>query len=147
MPTLDYPHITHAADDVVRLERHPRIRIAQIAADQIGNGWSAEEIVRQYPHLTATEVHAALGYYYDHRPEIDAELATEITALDAADEQAPSALRLRLLSPPSLPSAPPAQIGTKWTPSSPESPPCRRCRAKSGSQSENGRPRHYSHYL
>lgn len=93
MPALDYPHITRAAGDAARLDRLPRIRVAQIA-----NGWSAEEIVRQYPHLTAAEVHAALGYYYDHREEIDAELAAEVSALDAADEKAPSALRLRLLA-------------------------------------------------
>ena len=98
MSALDYPHITHAADDVARLERLPRIRVAQIVADHIGNGWSAEEIVRQYPHLTAAEVHAALGYYYDHRDEIDAELTAEVSALDAADEKAPSALCLRLLA-------------------------------------------------
>ena len=98
MPALDYPHIIHAAGDVARLDRLPRIRVAQIAADHIGNGWSAEEIIRQYPHLTAAEVHAALGYYYDHRGEIDAELAAELAALDAADQQAPSALRLRLLA-------------------------------------------------
>ena len=98
MPALDYPHITRAAGDVARLDRLPRIRVAQIAADHIGNGWSAEEIVRQYPHLTAAEVHAALGYYYDHRAEIDAELAAEVAALDVADEKAPSALRLRLLA-------------------------------------------------
>ena len=98
MPALDYPHITHAADDVARLDRLPRIRVAQIAADHIGNGWSAEEIVRQYPHITAAEVHAALGYHYDHRAEIDAELAAEVSALDVADEKAPSALRLRLIT-------------------------------------------------
>ena len=98
MPALDYPHIAHAAGDVARLERHPRIRVAQIAADHIGNGWSAEEIIRQYPHLTAAEVHAALGYYFDHRGDIDAELAAEFAALDVADQQAPSALRLRLVA-------------------------------------------------
>ena len=98
MPALDYPHITRSAGGVARLDRLPRIRVAQIAADHIGNGWSAEEIVRQYPHLTAAEVHAALGYYYDHRGEIDAELSAELSALDAADQQAPSALRLRLLA-------------------------------------------------
>ena len=94
MPALDYPHITRGTDNIARLDRLPRIRVAQIAADHIGNGWSAEEIIRQYPHLTAGEVHAALGYYYDHRAEIDAELA----ALDSADQQAPSALRLRLVA-------------------------------------------------
>ena len=98
MVTLDYPHISRAANDTARLERHPRIRVAQIAADHLGNGWSAEEILRQYPHLTAAEVHAALGYFYDHREEIDAELASEIAAMEAADKVPPTALRLRLLA-------------------------------------------------
>jgi len=66
--------------------------------DHIGNGWSAEEIVRQYPHLTAAEVHAALGYYYDHSAEIDAEIAAELRAVDRMAQDPPSALRLRLLA-------------------------------------------------
>ena len=98
MPTLDYPHITRAANDVARLERLPRIRVAQIAADHIANGWSAEEIIRQYPHLNAAEVHAALGYYFDHREEVDAELLAEVAVLDASHQQAPSPLCLRLLA-------------------------------------------------
>ena len=96
MPQLDYPHVIHS--DVARLERLPRIRVSQIVADHVGNGWSAEEIIRQYPHLTPAEVHAALGYYFDHREKIDAELSGEMDALDEADRQSPSALRLRLLT-------------------------------------------------
>ena len=49
-------------------------------------------------HLTLAEIHAALGYYYDHREEIDAELSEELTALDHADERPASPLRLRLLA-------------------------------------------------
>lgn len=98
MVTLNYPHISCTAGDSARLERFPRIRVAQIAADHIGNGWSAEEILRQYPHLSASEVHAALGYYYDHRQEIDDELAREIASMEAADHVPPTPLRLRLLA-------------------------------------------------
>ena len=98
MPVLDYPHISKAPGEVARLERHPRIRVAQIAADHFGNGWSAEEIVRQYPHLTPAEVHAALGYYFDHRDEIDAELSAELDELDRASTRTPSPLRARLLA-------------------------------------------------
>ena len=98
MPALDYPHIITAHGDSARMERLPRIRVAQIAADHLGYGWSAEEIARQYPHLTLAEIHAALGYYYDHRGEIDAELIEEITALDQTDERPASPLRLRLLA-------------------------------------------------
>ncbi len=98
MPALDYPHITVANGELARLERLPRIRVAQIAADHLGYGWSAEEIARQYPHLTFAEIHAALGYYHDHREEIDAELTKELNALDQADEHPASPLRLRLLA-------------------------------------------------
>ena len=98
MPALDYPHIITANGEAARLERLPRIRVAQIAADHLGYGWSSEEIARQYPHLTLAEIHAALGYYYDHREEIDAELSEELTALDQADERPASPLRLRLIA-------------------------------------------------
>ena len=98
MPALDYPHIVKSDADVARIERLPRIRVAQIAAYHIGNGWSAEEILRQYPHLHPAEVHAALAYYFDHREEIDGELAAELAEVERAAETAPSQLRLRLLA-------------------------------------------------
>ena len=98
MPALDYAHIISADGDAARLERLPRIRVAQIVADHLGHGWSAEEIARQYSHLTLAEIHAALGYYHDHRETIDAEIRDELTELDRADAQPASALRLRLLA-------------------------------------------------
>ncbi len=98
MVLLEYPHIRKTDGDAARLERLPRIRVAQIAADHLGYGWSAEEIIRQYPHLKPAEVHAALGYYYDHREEIDAELAAELASLDEAKDAPASSLRLRLIA-------------------------------------------------
>ena len=82
MTTLDSPHITSANGD----------------ADHLSNGWSAEEIARQYPHLTLAEIHAALGYHYVHREEIDAELADELTELDRTSVRPASSLRLRLIA-------------------------------------------------
>jgi len=78
MPAVDYPHIHKAAGEPARLERHPRTRVAMIVTDYAGRGWSAEEIVVQYPYLTLAEIHAALAYYHDHREEIDRELAAEM---------------------------------------------------------------------
>lgn len=98
VPLLEYPHIHKAADGVARLERLPRVRVAQIVADHIGYGWSAEEIVRQHPHLQPSEVHAALAYYFDHHAEIDSELASELAEIDRTATQPPSSLRLRLLA-------------------------------------------------
>ena len=44
------------------------------------------------------EVHVALGYYFDHRDEIDAELSEELAELDRMARQPPSPLRLRVLA-------------------------------------------------
>jgi uncharacterized protein (DUF433 family) len=98
MVALEYPHITRRADGAACLERLPRVRVAQIATDHIGHGWSAEEILRQYPHLTAGEVHAALGFYFDHQEEIDREIEAEWREADAARKMTSSPLRLRLLT-------------------------------------------------
>jgi uncharacterized protein (DUF433 family) len=75
---LAYPHIEKVSGAPARLQRLPRIRVAQIVMDYLAHGWSAEEICRQHPPLKLAEVHAALGYYYDHQPEIDSEIAAEV---------------------------------------------------------------------
>ena len=40
-------------------------------------GKTADEILVEYPDLTPAQVHAALTYYYDHKDEIQAELAAD----------------------------------------------------------------------
>jgi hypothetical protein len=100
MPALEYPHIRSNDGDTARLERLPRIRVAQIASDYLGRGWSAEEMVLQYPHLTLAEVHSALAYYFDHREEIDRELSAELAEAERARQAQPESAviaRLRAL--------------------------------------------------
>jgi len=46
-------------------------------------GLSAEQIVKEYPHRTLGEIYGVLAWYYEHKSEFDAELATE-TAEDEA---------------------------------------------------------------
>ena len=46
--------------------------------DHLGHAWSADEIARQYPHISLAEIHSALAYYYDHREEIDNEIQAEL---------------------------------------------------------------------
>lgn len=38
-------------------------------------GQSPEELVKEFSHLTLAQVYDALSYYYDHRDEIDRDLA------------------------------------------------------------------------
>jgi uncharacterized protein (DUF433 family) len=94
---LAYPHIEKPEGEPARLQRVPRVRVAQVAMDYLAHGWSADEMCRQHPYLTPAEAHAAMTYYFDHQAEIDAEIEQELKELRAARAGAPpSALTLRL---------------------------------------------------
>ena len=51
-----------------------RVRVQDIYVDSQVHGMSPEQIVASLPHLTLSQVHAALAYYYDHREEVLEEL-------------------------------------------------------------------------
>jgi len=50
-----------------------RIRVSQIVL-MTEQGMSADEIAANLPHLSLSQVYAALSYYHDHRAQIDAEI-------------------------------------------------------------------------
>lgn len=94
---LTYPHILKQAGRPARLERTPRVRVAQIVTDYLNYGWSVDEMCRQHPYLSLAEAHAAMAYYFDHQDEIHAEIEAEWKELDEAMAKAPSSpLRARL---------------------------------------------------
>ncbi len=95
--TLDYPHIIKPTGEPARLEGHPRTRVAMLVTDYLNRGWSAEEIVLQYPYLSLAEVHAALAYYHDHAEEIDREMAAELAEADDSRQKQPDSLLLKRL--------------------------------------------------
>ena len=76
--TITYPHIERPAGEPARLTRLPPVRVSQIVLPHLMHGWSADELGRQYPHLTMAEIHAALGYYFDHTEEIAGEIESEL---------------------------------------------------------------------
>ncbi|MBI3249026.1 MAG: DUF433 domain-containing protein [Deltaproteobacteria bacterium] len=67
-----------------------RFPVSSIVQDY-RRGLSVEEILREFPQLMPAEVHDALSYYYDHRPEIEQEIA-QMTDLDTAMRQYPPTL-------------------------------------------------------
>ncbi len=94
---IQYPHIVVTAGEPPRLENWPRVRVAQIVMDHLGHAWSADEIARQYPHLSLAEIHSALAYYYDHREEIDNEIQAELRQVKefaAIARRSPLAIKL-----------------------------------------------------
>ncbi len=88
MLALSYPHIEKQDGQPARLQRLPRIRVAQIVMDYLAYGWSVEEICRQHLYLKPAEAHAAMGYYFDHQEEIDQEITQEWEQVQAAMTQA-----------------------------------------------------------
>src|SRR5437667_11050580 len=73
MPTALNAHIRLDDRGVAWIDE-TRTKVIEVAMDQIAHGWSAEEIHFQHPHLSLGQIHAALGYYYDHKAELDAEI-------------------------------------------------------------------------
>ena len=53
-----------------------------VVAMETLNDQSPAEIQRGFPHLSLAQIHAALAYYYDHKPELDAEIARSTNEAD-----------------------------------------------------------------
>lgn len=51
-----------------------RTKVMEIAECHLAYRWDAEQIQLQLPELTLPQIHAALGYYYEHKSECDAQL-------------------------------------------------------------------------
>lgn len=50
-----------------------RTRVSNIVA-YYKLGYSPEELAREFPHLTLSQIYDALSYYYEHQKEIDKEI-------------------------------------------------------------------------
>ena len=72
-------------------------KVIEVAQDMIAHGWSPEEIHFQHPHLSLAQVHAALGYYYDHQAAMDDAMQQSLRDVEKLRSQAgESPLRKRL---------------------------------------------------
>lgn len=49
-------------------------KVIEIALDQLAHDMDADEIHRQYPYLSLPQIHAALGYYHEHREACDRQI-------------------------------------------------------------------------
>ena len=98
MPTAVNAHIRLDDRGVAWIDE-TRIKVIEVALDQIAHGWSAEEIHFQHAHLTLGQIHAALGYYYDHKAEFDAEIERgRSQAMEMREEFADSPIKKKLRS-------------------------------------------------
>jgi uncharacterized protein (DUF433 family) len=70
-----YPHITA---DLRIASGAPAIKGTRITVRAIAGyyqlGMSVDEILQSLPHLTQSQVHSALAFYFDHHQEVDRDL-------------------------------------------------------------------------
>ena len=94
---LTYPHIEKHRGESARLQRVPRISVAQIVMDYLAHGWSPDEMCRQHPYLHPAEAHGAMTYYFDHQDEIEREIQAEWQQVQQDRlRSAPSSFLLRM---------------------------------------------------
>lgn len=96
MPVSATAHIRPDARGVAWIDG-TNTKVIEVALDMIAHGWSPEEIHLQHPHLSLAQIHAALGYYYDHKPEMDADIQRSVRDVEQLWTQAgESPIRKRL---------------------------------------------------
>jgi uncharacterized protein (DUF433 family) len=78
MSTVEYAHISVGPENVPILSG-TRIKVLEIVLDHLAHGSDAQELHREFPHLSLGQIHSALAYYYDHQDEVDAEISRRIT--------------------------------------------------------------------
>ena len=74
------------------------VKVVEVVMDKLAHGSSPEEMHIQYPHLSLAQIHAALAYYYDHQPELDADIQRRLREVDdlvAEAGESPALNRLR----------------------------------------------------
>lgn len=97
MPVLAAAHIRLDDQGVAWID-NTNTKAIEVALDMIAHGWSPEEIHFQHRHLSLGQIHSALGYYYDHKAELDEQIGHTAREIERLRDQA-GASRLRSQSP------------------------------------------------
>ena len=50
------------------------MKIVELLTSVKAYGWTPEELLESYPHLTLSKIYSALAYYLDNQQEIDADI-------------------------------------------------------------------------
>jgi uncharacterized protein (DUF433 family) len=96
MPVLTKAHIWLDNRGVAWID-DANTKVIEVALDMIAHGWSPEEIHFQHPPLSLAQIHAALGHYYDHKAEMDAQIQRSVGNVEKLRAQAgESPVRKRL---------------------------------------------------
>ena len=85
MSTTIYPHVEMIAGRPFIQDK--KVRVTEIVLDWLAYHWDAEQIQRHHPYLSMAEIHAAFVYYFDHKEELDRQIAEELEEVDRIQAQ------------------------------------------------------------
>jgi uncharacterized protein (DUF433 family) len=97
MASVSYAHIDSNAQGEPVITG-TRIKVRMIVLDRIARGWDADEIQRHHPDLSLGQIHSALMYFFDHKQEMDRDIADRherTTSLRAEAGESPGRRKLR----------------------------------------------------
>jgi len=57
--------------------------VVEVILDRLPYHWDAEQIHRQHPHLSPTQIHSVLAYYDDHQAEMDGKIDAQLRRIGA----------------------------------------------------------------
>lgn len=90
MVATAYPHIV-IDDEGIPCIAGTTMKVVELVLDQIAYGWSAEELHFQHPYLSLGQIYSALAYYWDHKTEIDQDIARRQARVAALRQTTPVA--------------------------------------------------------
>jgi uncharacterized protein (DUF433 family) len=83
-----YEHIV--LDDAgIPLIASTTMKVIELVLEQTAYGWSPEELHFQHPYLSLGQIHSALAYYWDHRDELDQDIARRRAHVEMLRRTAP----------------------------------------------------------
>ena len=68
-----WPHLETRNDGRLWI-KGTQIKMLEVVLDHLVHRMTADQIVYEFPPLTHSQVHAALGYYYDNQEAVEQEI-------------------------------------------------------------------------
>lgn len=91
MAAVPVEHISLDAQGVAWI-RNTTTKVIEVVLDQNAYGLSPAQIHAEHPHLSLAQIYAALSYYYDHKTEMDEEIARRYQEVERLRSQAANQL-------------------------------------------------------
>lgn len=65
-----------------------RMKVVELISAIKAYNWTPEQLAEQFPHLSLSQIHSALAYYWDRQSEIDTELEQRLQTAQTLRQQA-----------------------------------------------------------